>query len=281
MIRKRFRPRTRSLCPVKGETALTPLMPVIDTETVARLYAAFAGCTWADTAEAEAAAAIEARVPGISARFLRARAFHARAARQAVTHAARGVVFGAPGFPLSPDPHEDAAHADPQAQFAYADASPLVTKVNEALLAVPGRVTACTASLRDPEGLLSCPEVAELPRPLHVQAQLAAHFWSPCAARTLIGDYARLLPDRSVLLLSWGSYAATDAGRELAAVLGEACGTKVYRHTPRAVAKWLGDAGMKVMPPGARDVRGWHMAWPELERRRAAGRIVAVIAQKA
>lgn len=210
----------------------------------------------------------------------RAREFHARAARQALTHAARSVVFGAPGFPAKPVLHEAALAASPGARVCYADADPDVTAIREALHEDPGRIAVCTASLRDPAGLLACPEVAELPGPLHVQAQLAMHFWAPRQARGLIRDYGRLLPSGSVLLATWALPSAAPAGRDLAERAAAVLGACVYRHRPETAAGWLDDAGLSVMPPGPADVRGWGLGWSERARSRAPVRVMGIIARK-
>ena len=254
-------------------------MPDLDTAHIALIYAALAGSPWADAAEREAVSA-DAH-PGTRAareRMLRARQYHASAALKACTRGIRGVVFGACGLPAEPEPHQAAALACPDARFVFADAGEEVAKICDAMLG-GDHVTACTASLRDLEGMLACPEIAELPRPLHLQAQMSLHFWPAPLARELLRDYARLLPARSELLLTWTLLSDTDGGRELAAVASEISGTPVHRHPAKEVAGWLDDAGFKVMPPGPADVRGWVPLWAERARAQAPARVMAVTAR--
>ena len=173
-----------------------PENPGIDTARIARIYAALAGSPWADAAEREAIA--KDAHPGMKAareRIRGARQYHSAAALKAVTRGIRSVVFGAPGLPASeparrgtdqvPDPHEAAIAAVPDARFTYADADEEVAKINDAVFGRCGHVAVCVASLRDPEGLLACPEVADLPGPLHLQAQMSVHFWPPDLAQSL------------------------------------------------------------------------------------------------
>ena len=227
------------------------LMPGLDTGHIARIYAALAGSPWADAAEREAVA--QDAHPGTRAardRILRARQYHAAAAVRACTHGIRGIVFGACGLPAEPEPHTAAAVACPDARFVFCDPDPIVAKICGALPGEAGRIAVCTESLRDPGELLSCPEVAGLPKPLHLQAQMSLHFWPPKEARDLVRDYARLLAARSELLLTWTLPSDTDGGRELMAVASEISGTEVYRHPAGEVAGWLDDCGLRVMPPG-------------------------------
>jgi hypothetical protein len=255
-----------------------PAGPDIDTARIARVYAALADSPWADAAE-RAAVSSDAH-PGTRAareRIRSARRYHAAAAVEAVTRGIRGIAFGAAGLPAGPEPHLAAAAVAPDARFVFADADPIISKINEALLG--GRVSVCTASLRDPAGLLSCPEIEALPRPLHLQAQMSLHFWPPDFARELLHDYGRLLPARSELLFTWTLPSDTDGGRDLMAVASVIAGTQVYRHPAKTVAGWLDDAGFRAVPPGPADVRGWVPGWVERERALAPGRVMAVLAR--
>jgi hypothetical protein len=254
-------------------------MPDLDTGHIARVYAALAGSPWADAAEREAVSA-DAH-PGTRAareRILRARQYHASAALKAVTRGIRGVVFGACGLPAEPEPHQAAMTARLETRFVFADAGEEVAKICDAMLG-SDHVTACAASLRDLEGMLSRPEVAGLPRPLHLQAQMSLHFWPAEVACELLRDYARTLPAGSELLLTWTLPSDTGGGRELMAVASEITRAQVCRHPAEDVAGWLDDAGFQVMPPGPGDVRGWVPLWAERQRAQAPGRVMAVTAR--
>lgn len=261
--------------------------PDYDTARIAGLYAAHTGNRWADSAERTAAQMIASRFPAAPERMHRVREYHAATALEAVTRGVRGVVHGACGYPADPaspadpshpNPHAAAAAACPDARFCYADCCEPVAKICEAYLAGP-RVAVCTASVRDPGGLLDCPAVAALPRPLHVQCQMAAHFWAPGFARALMAGYARLLSPGDELLLTWTVPSATAGGRRLTALASRLAGTRVYRHTAADVAGWLDDAGLRVAGAGPEDVRGPAPAWAERARALAPGRAMGVVAR--
>jgi hypothetical protein len=249
--------------------------PEIDTLHIAKIYAALADSPWADAAEREAVS--RDAHPGTRAareRIRSVRRYHAAAAVKAVTSGILGIVFGACGLPAGPEPHLAAAAVTPDARFVFADPDPIVAKVNEAMLG--GRVGVCTASVRDPAGLLSRPEITDLPAPLHLQVQMSLHFWAPDLTRELLHDYARLLPARSELLLTWTLPSDTGGGRDLVTAASGIAGAPVYRHLAQDVAGWLDEAGFRVPLPGPADVRGLAPGWAERERAMAPGRVMAV-----
>jgi hypothetical protein len=258
----------------------------IDTDVVAGLYAALAGSTWANAADREQARRLTALFPadrrspsGVSPRMLRAREFHSRAARQAARAGAAGIVFGAAGLPASPAPHEAALEAFPGTRFCYAGGE-VTAKIAAAVYGGVPEVSACAAMLRDPGELMDRPEVRKLGDRISVQAQMAAHFWSDKLGRDLVSQYARLLSPGSTLVLTWALPAASRAGREWAAVVEDITGAAVYRHPPGAVARWIEDAGLELLWPGARGVRGWPRRWPELEWERAPAKVMGAVARK-
>lgn len=267
---------------------------------IARLHNAWAGGRWADAADRELVAELERQAPG-TARLVRAtRKFHRRAALWAVTDGgAAGVVFVPAGLEADPEPHEDALRASPSARFVYADPDEAVTLINETfIVSTDPRIAVCTASSRDPAGLLGDPEneVPGVPevraimgvardRPISVQMQMAVQFWPADIAASHIAAYGRLLPRRSSLVLSAGiAGAAPGEWLEKAGA-----GGRLYGHSPEDVAGWLEDAGL-VMTGPVRDVRAWRPDGRNgrdlagrAERafcRREGARIVAAVAVK-
>jgi len=82
---------------------------------------------------------------------------------QAVTWAARKGIgqfidLGA-GLPASPSVHQAARAVLPSARVAYVDIDPVVLSHARALLATDNGVTAISADLRDPAGVLAHPEL--------------------------------------------------------------------------------------------------------------------------
>lgn len=233
-------------------------------ERIARLHLALAGghaARFADRAQIEAAARIEARYPGTGAQFAAAYAFHGRTARKAVADdGAAGAVFGAAGFPGAVSPHGEAMAAAPSARFVIADPSGAASYLNGQLLAGEN-VSAVRASVRDPDGFMGLPEVRAVGSPLQLHLQLCAHFWPEDMCRRILGRYARLLPPGSTLAMSQWCADGTAAGKEFLAVLGDAADCPAYPHTREAVAAWLAAAGTELLPPGVADVRTYRRGW--------------------
>ena len=253
--------------------------PASDLARVARLYDALLGGVNANAEDKALARGIEDRSPAMPCLLKAARCFQSRAAERAVRGGARGVVFGAAGYPLRPCRHEAAMAARPGAAFCYADCDPWIT----AVLEERNGVSACCASVRDPGDLLSRPEVKGIGEPLQVQLPLCLHYWPPVFAARLIGAYGRLLAPGSSLAVSF-AVAATgrEAGREFTRLLAEMGGTPAYMHRPGTVSRWLDGAGLHPVYPGTADVRWWPLMdlrpLPAVPVRRAGGRFLGVVA---
>ena len=253
-------------------------------ERIARLHLALAGgsaARFADTAEIEAAARIEARFPGTGAQFAAAYPFHARAARRAVTDdGAAGVVFGAAGFPGAAPRHREAAEAAPGARFVYADPSGQAAYLNGRLLAGPG-VSAVRASVRGPARLMGLPEVRALGSPVQVHLQLCAHYWTQEECLGLAAAYAGLLAPRSTLALSLWTPDGTAAGQEFLAVLAAAAGHPAHGHSCADAAGWLEAAGLELLAPGVADVRTYRRGWEGAAARapRCPGLVAGAVAR--
>jgi hypothetical protein len=267
----------------------------VDTGRIARLRCALAGpASLANVEDRAIADWLLAHDPHVATQLAGALGLHGRAARWAVENdGAAGVVFAASGLPCGPAPHEDAAEAVPAARFAYADIDPECVLMRQATHPGP-RVSAVRASARDPEGLLSAPEVKAIGDRLSLQLQLCAHGWTPPQARELVAAYGRLLLPGSSLVMSLWVPDGTPAGTAFMGVLEGALGCRLYAHTTASVAGWLGDAGLVVTEHGVVfddagrvvtergviDARAWPGGeWPAM-RGRPRGRVVAAAARK-
>jgi hypothetical protein len=244
---------------------------------LARLYDALLGGVNANAEDKADARHVEGRFPAMPCLMRAAQCFHARAADRAVRNGARGVVFGAAGYPVRPHRHEAAVRARPDSVFCYADPDPWIAAVLEREHGT-GQVSACCASVRDPADLLTRPEVKAIGEPLQVHLPLSLHYWPPVFAARLIGEYGRLLSPGSSLAVSF-AVAATGraAGREFTRLLGEMAGTPAYMHRQGDPARWLNAAGLHPVYPGAADVRWWPLM-DLVPVRRAGGRILGVVA---
>jgi hypothetical protein len=272
----------RQLRPEDGRVRMPSILqpPLIDSGRIARVHDALAGGIWADAAEREIAAEADARWPGTGDQVRAARVFHARVAAWAVTtQGTRAVIVGAAGYPCDPDPHREALAAVPEARFAFCDPDPVVTLANRAILGRDPRVTASHASVTDPAALLAWPWMGAPPGPLLAVLPLAAACWpGPCAA-ALLAEYGRLMPSGSLLAMSLWVPDGGRGGEEFLHWWRDRV-SPAFGHSPEGVAGWLEEAGMEIMPPGVRDVRGYPgREWAEPHYlRRAPGRIVEAVA---
>jgi hypothetical protein len=237
----------------------------VDTARIGRLNRALMGgrhALWADQGELETAAGLERRWPGLGRLFTSAHDFHAAAAARAVREdGARAVGFGASGFPAGTALHAAAAAASPAARFVYFDADPGAVLVSAGLLAGPG-VAAVPARLDDPGQITAALTARAEGGPVSLQAQLTTHLGGEEVCRHLIGEYARLLPPGSTLVLSVLLPSRSQAGGELAQALSRAYGTRVYRHGEEDLAAWLTGAGLGLHWEGVTDVRQFGRLWP-------------------
>jgi hypothetical protein len=248
---------------------------------------ALAGGIHVTPADKADAAAIEAAYPGTGDQVRALRTLHARAVTWAVCgQGVRGVVIAAAGFPCDPDPHEQALTMLPGTRVVLADPDDEAALINEAVLGRDPRVTAVRARTLDVSGLLRCPAVQALPRPLLLLLPFVPSLWPPDTAAAALAEYARLLPSGSLLALSLWVPDGGPAGEEFTALwrqhAGPLCG-----HTPADVAGWLEGAGLKgiglgVDVPRVEDVRvvTENMRW--MERRYQLthpGRMVKAVAR--
>lgn len=251
--------------------------PRLDAARIAAVRDALAGGHLALGPERDLAAVILARHPGTAELVQRANAFHIRAANWAVTGGswedggvrvevppAAGVIFGAAGYPIPGGFHSGAARISPGARFAYAAEAGRPADLNRALLACadPGRVFAFEGSTRKPGALLSAPEARAVGEPVQLQLQLCVQWWPGDFAAWAVGEYARLLPSGSTLVMSLGILGGGPRAEEFLSLIGQAGGT-IYPHTADEAEGWVKGAGLILTPWGITDVRAREKAWPE------------------
>jgi hypothetical protein len=227
----------------------------IRTSAIAGVRAAWSGSVWADAGDRRRAEEMETLTPGAREATRLGMEFHAKACRWALGEGVQGVIFAACGLPADPEPHLSYDDGPPRAlpgRFAFADADPGTTLINQGVHGPPDRVKAVQASAREPSVLL---DAAGFSGRVCVQLQLCAHWWPADMAAGLVAEYGRLLPPGSILVMS---LTVPDPGRgdDVTAALDSPAGI-LYRHTADDVAEWIGDAdlvvagGVVVKKPGA------------------------------
>ncbi|GII90212.1 SAM-dependent methyltransferase [Sinosporangium siamense] len=126
------------------------------------------------------------------------------------------------GLPTVENTHEIAQRINPDAKVVYVDNDPVVLAHGRALLATNGNTSVVTADLRDPEGVLSHPEVAgflDLTRPIGLLlVAVVHHVLDEEEPGRILEAYKEAMAPGSHLLLTHFSSAAPEA-RALESVL--------------------------------------------------------------
>jgi O-methyltransferase involved in polyketide biosynthesis len=139
--------------------------PGVDTATPtpARLYDYFLGGTNNFAADRSQGERIRALVPEISDSAWANRAFHQRAARwMAADRGIRQFIDLGAGLPTQGNTHELVQQVRPDARVVYVDIDPMVLEHSRSLLAGTRGTRFIQADLRDPDSVLSHPDLREL-----------------------------------------------------------------------------------------------------------------------
>jgi hypothetical protein len=165
------------------------------------------------------------------------------------------------GLPASPDTHEVAIAACPDARVAYVDNDPVVITHVAALAARRGRVAAVPGDVCRPQELLASPalaEVIDLRKPFCVVMTVILDYVEPARADEIMTVIRDAMPPGSFLILSIGMNNDTpDVAQEVIRVYRAA---QVHLHTHEQVAGYF--AGLEVVEPGLTAARHWRPLQP-------------------
>jgi len=229
-----------------------------DKPSAARVYDYLLGGKDNFAADREAAAKLVEALPD-AARVAKAnRAFLATAVRYV---AARGidkyVDIGA-GLPTSPNVHESAREAVPDARVAYVDNDPLVVTHARALLATDDLVTVINGDVREYEAILRAPELSaliDLAEPVCVLFVSILHFLHAEAADAAVAAFRERMAPGSYLVISAGH--GTDrnipARDQIQAAYGS--DTVLTGRSASEFASYFGD--FELVPPGIVPITEW------------------------
>ncbi len=128
----------------------------------ARLYDYFLGGTNYFPVDRQAAEYLRANIPDVVDALLANRGFHGRAAVWMARQGIRQFIDIGSGLPTQNNTHESVHRVAPQARVVYVDNDPMVAAQADALLAADGTTTVIMADLRDPDALLSHPDLLRL-----------------------------------------------------------------------------------------------------------------------
>lgn len=220
--------------------------------TVQGVYDFWLGGSQHTRADRELGRAVAERFPTVPAHLRAAERFHQRAACWAAERGiSRFIRAGAvPCLPAGENLHEAVRRVRPGAGTVYVSRSAGWIRVRFA-----GEAEAAGADAGRPGEVLEAGPVAALlagREPACLVLGMVSQFEPPGLAAANVAAYAAALPPGSVLAVSAGLLRDSPEGDELAAMFTPA---RVYRHTARDVAGWLEGAGLRLVPPGVRDVR--------------------------
>ena len=177
------------------------------------------------------------------------------------------------GLPASPAVHATARAVLPSARVIYVDNDPVVLAHARALLATGDGVAAVAADLRDPEAVLTDPEmraVIDLAEPVCVILGAVLHFLDTDAARAVTAGYARLIAPRSCLVISAASYDDEAFGKRLST---EYTAGQFFNHPHADIVSFF--AGLELVGPGVAEAQTWRAWMPEPVLRRREGHVLA------
>jgi hypothetical protein len=176
----------------------------------ARLYDYFLGGTHNLPVDREAGEKLRMAIPDFVDAVLANRGFHGRAAVWLAGHGVRQFIDIGSGLPTQNNTHQAVHRVVPDARVVYVDIDPMVAAHSGPLLAGDGTTAVVTADMRDPDAVLSDPELRRLidfAEPTGVLMTAVAHFvadeddpWG------LVARYMAAVAPGSYLALSHGTF---------------------------------------------------------------------------
>ena len=229
-----------------------------DKPSAARVYDYLLGGKDNFAADREAAAKLVEALPD-AARVAKAnRAFLAAAVRYVASRGIDQYVDIGAGLPTSPNVHESAREAVPDARVAYVDNDPLVVTHARALLATDDLVTVINGDVREYEAILRAPELSaliDLAEPVCVLFVSILHFLHAEAADAAVAAFRERMAPGSYLVISAGH--GTDrnipARDQIQAAYGS--DTVLTGRSASEFASYFGD--FELVPPGIVPITEW------------------------
>lgn len=233
----------------------------LSTPNVARIYDYYLGGKDNYAADREAARRVLGAAPDVPLAALENREFIKRVIRFLMRE--RGVsqfLDIGPGLPTQGNVHQLARQHDPEARVVYVDNDAVVLGHSKSLLCGVSGTTIVSGDLREPERVLSNPDVRALidfSRPVALFMTLVLHFIPPeDGPHGMVGKFRDALYPGSFLVLSH----VTGDGRE-AGALAEIDDTYVNANAPlimRSQAEVMGFfEGFELVDPGVVFLSQW------------------------
>ncbi|TDD65386.1 SAM-dependent methyltransferase [Actinomadura darangshiensis] len=184
------------------------------------------------------------------------------------------------GIPTAPNVHETVRAINPKAGVVYVDYDPLVTVHNGALLADGDRVISIQADVRDPQALMSHPELTELidfDRPVLILFvglfHLVADEHDPAGVIAQYRD--RMAPGSHLMLSQFCTDGSDEAAKaKLEEISVNSPSPMCFRHKDE-IARFFD--GFELVEPGVVDVQDW---WPDEPAPRTKLKVAAGVGKK-
>ena len=224
--------------------------------SVARMYDYFLGGSHNFAVDRETARAIETIYPGMVGAARANRSFLRRAVRYLCARGVDQFLDLGSGIPTVGNVHEIAQRTNPDARVVYVDVEPVAVAHSIAMLAKNDQAVAVLADLRDPDAVLTDPEVRaalDFDRPIGVLLAASLHFVPDSdGPHAVVARYLDAVCPGSYLAISHGSLEgipqdSVTSGERVQAVYQRTDAQLVLRSTSD-IARFFD--GLDVVDPG-------------------------------
>jgi O-methyltransferase involved in polyketide biosynthesis len=195
------------------------------------------------------------------------RVFLAAAVRYVASQGIGQYVDIGAGLPTSPNVHECARAAVPQARVTYVDNDPVVACHAAALLATDDHVTVVRGDVREYETILSALELGgtiDLSEPVCVLFVSMLHFLASGEADAVVAAFRERMAPGSYLVVSAGCRDDDDVPVRDDIQSAYGAGTVLSGRTAAEIAAYFGD--FELVPPGLLSVTEWPAGVPGAAR---------------
>jgi SAM-dependent methyltransferase len=236
----------------------------LDRPSGARVYDYFLGGAHNFAVDRELAEAIASMTPDIGDTMRANRSFLRRVVRYLVGQGITQFLDIGSGIPTLGNVHEVAQEASPDARVVYVDIDPIAVEQSRSLLDGNPYARVVQGDLREPEAVLTHPEVAGLldfSRPVAVLTVAVFHFVPDSANPAgIVERLGHAMVPGSYLVLSHAGPDESPEGRaaqETARKLYERTPTPLVVRYPDEIAEMVGD-GFEIVEPGVVAATDWH-----------------------
>lgn len=238
-----------------SESAVSP--------TPAGIYDYVLGGTHHTAADRIAAEKALAAAPEGRAAIIENRAFMQRAVRFVAERGIRQYIDLGSGYPTVGPVHEIAAEKIPDPRVLYVDYDPAVVARSRRIIQAP-KVTAATYDLRDPQRILTSPELAELfdwSQPIAVLMVAVLHFVTDEEGpERIVAAFRERMAPGSYLVLSHACFGENADGARQGARGWSRARSQMTLRTREDIRSFF--AGLELADPGLVTVQEWGTASP-------------------